>query len=44
MLQPAAKKPKISDLVQSLVPEERQKELNAQAGQAGPQIIDAVPA
>jgi len=46
MLQPAAKKPKISDsdLVQSLVPEERQKQLNAQACQAGPQIIDAVPA
>ena len=43
MLQPA-KRAKISDLVQSLVPEERQKQLNAQAGLAGPQIIDGVPA
>ena len=39
-IQQPVKKLKTSDLV----PEERQKELNAQAGQAGPQIIDAVPA
>ena len=38
--QPATKKAKTSDLV----PEERQKELNAQGGQNHPDIVDAVPA
>ena len=39
-IQPPVKKLKTSNLV----PEERQKQLNSQAAQAGPQIIDAVTA